>query len=147
MLAAVGCSGGSSQSTDPASTAGSSSTTTKAAGSDTASNSSSSDTSMKMDGSNGQMEGVVNQTVGYVQKGVYVDAAGKPLCPVLGHEVADVKDAQHTDYGGVRYYFCCSSCPGEFKDHTKAYAFKGKVVDGSSVVQPPKSGGKPAPKM
>lgn len=75
-------------------------------------------------GSGMAMNGVVNQEVGYVKNGVYVDKAGKPLCPVLGHEVASIKGAKFAIYKGVKYYFCCDSCPSEFAKHKDAYAYK-----------------------
>lgn len=91
-----------------------------------------------------KLQGIVNETVGYVKNGVYVDKSGKPLCPVMGHQVIDVKDADHKTVDGVTYYFCCDSCPKEFANHTKAYVFKGKVVKGNSVVQPPMTDGQSA---
>ncbi len=77
------------------------------------------------------MDGVMNQTVGFVKNGVYVDKAGKPLCPVLGHEVEDIKHAQFTVYKGVKYYFCCDSCPKEFAAHAAAYAAKSSANSAS----------------
>lgn len=87
------------------------------------------DSSQSMSTSSMAMDGVVNQEVGYVENGVYVDKAGKPLCPVLGHEVADIKGAKFTVYKGIKYYFCCDSCPGEFAKHKDAYAYKPPKVN------------------
>jgi YHS domain-containing protein len=49
--------------------------------------------------------------------------AGKPQtkCPVLGNPIN--KDI-YTDYQGKRIYFCCASCPQEFKKDPAKYMKK-----------------------
>ena len=80
---------------------------------------------MSSTGSNGKMMDQPPVIKGVVKDGVYVSAVdGKPLCPVDDDEIADVKGAEHTKYHGVTYYFCCNSCPVQFKAHPNLYAVK-----------------------
>ncbi|MFH0888440.1 MAG: YHS domain-containing protein [Planctomycetota bacterium] len=36
-------------------------------------------------------------------------------CPVMGSEVTVAKDTLAAEYKGKVYYFCCGSCPEQFK--------------------------------
>ena len=53
-------------------------------------------------------------------------AAGKPqtLCPVMGGEIDKSK---YVDYKGNRIYFCCDSCPEDFKKNPEKYLKKMKA--------------------
>lgn len=64
--------------------------------------------------------------VGMVRNAVYVAKDGKPLCPVQGDELATTKGAKFQVYKGVKYYFCCNTCPSLFAKNPAKYAFKGK---------------------
>ncbi|HZT43848.1 MAG TPA: YHS domain-containing protein [Chthonomonadaceae bacterium] len=69
---------------------------------------------------------------------VRADQAGSYTCPVEGDKIAKVTaDTPHADYKGVRYYFCCGSCPAEFNKEPAKYAkdSKGKVI-GMSLFDP-----------
>ena len=71
------------------------------------------------------MQDVPPTIKGTVKDGIYVSAVdGKPLCPVNDDEVANVKEAKFQVYKGVKYYFCCNSCPSAFKANPKKYAVK-----------------------
>ncbi|MBX3117447.1 MAG: YHS domain-containing protein [Fimbriimonadaceae bacterium] len=46
----------------------------------------------------------------------FTNDKGQILCPVMGTVVEDKSKAVgYQDYNGKRYYFCCGSCPDEFK--------------------------------
>lgn len=63
---------------------------------------------------------------GMVKDGVFVDKkTGKPVCPVLGTPVTPKTAYASTTYKGVKYYFCCGSCPGDFAMHKDKYAYHG----------------------
>jgi YHS domain-containing protein len=60
------------------------------------------------------------------------------VCPVMGDPI---NKEYFIDYKGNRIYFCCSSCPDEFKKDPEKYM---KKIRGSGVVleKTPKSGAK-----
>ena len=69
---------------------------------------------------------------------VRADEAGSFTCPVQGAKIDKVTaDTQHADYKGVRYYFCCGSCPTAFHKEPAKYVkdSKGKVI-GMSLFDP-----------
>lgn len=47
--------------------------------------------------------------------------SGKPICPVMGHEVEDPAEAAYSDYRGKRYYFCCPACKPKFDKNPRRY--------------------------
>jgi YHS domain-containing protein len=66
------------------------------------------------------------------------EAKGKPqtICPVMGDKI-DKK--YYTDYKGYRIYFCCASCPDEFKKDPEKYMKKLKE-SGVTLEKTPKKG-------
>jgi YHS domain-containing protein len=68
---------------------------------------------------------------------------GKPqtICPVMGDPI-DKK--YYVDYKGYRIYFCCSSCPDDFKKNPEKYI---KILKDSGVTleKAPKGHTKGAP--
>lgn len=62
--------------------------------------------------------------------GVRLSAADKvqTKCPVMGW---DIDKSRFVDYKGNRIYFCCASCPEEFKKNPEKYM---KKLNESGVV-------------
>lgn len=58
--------------------------------------------------------------------GAQADAKEKTRCPVIAGQWVNVKEAtakhMYADYKGKRYYFCCVSCPEEFRKNPAKYA-------------------------
>ncbi len=72
----------------------------------------------------------------FIPVAALADDAGSYSCPVLGSKVESItKDTLHSDYKGVRYYFCCGSCKPDFDKNPAKFLkdskTKGKVVGGS----------------
>ncbi len=42
-------------------------------------------------------------------------------CPVSGDLFTVTADSPHADYNGKTYYFCCASCPDDFKKDPAKY--------------------------
>lgn len=57
----------------------------------------------------------------------FTNEKGQALCPVTGDVVASTEKASFQDYNGKRYYFCCESCPPQFKASPDKYA-DGKAI-------------------
>lgn len=56
---------------------------------------------------------------------IYRNKDGKVACPVMGNAVASPDlSVGFQDYKGVRYYFCCGTCPEEFKKSPEKYIHK-----------------------
>jgi len=55
--------------------------------------------------------------------GIKLSAADKAQtkCPVMGW---DIDKSKFVDYKGSRVYFCCASCPEEFKKNPEKYMKK-----------------------
>jgi YHS domain-containing protein len=49
------------------------------------------------------------------------DAQGRYICPVSGDVVESISTAEHTEYQGKVYYFCCGDCPPKFKADPDKY--------------------------
>src|SRR5437660_1578490 len=68
------------------------------------------------------------------------EEAGSFTCPVLGSKVESVtKDTLHSDYKGVRYYFCCESCKPDFDKNQSKFLKDAKNKDnvgGMSIFDP-----------
>lgn len=53
----------------------------------------------------------------------FKNGEGKLVCPVMGDVVASPEEAAgHFDHGGLRYYFCCSSCEVAMRADPSRYA-------------------------
>jgi YHS domain-containing protein len=53
-----------------------------------------------------------------------------PICPVMGHELSNMK-GPYSDYNGVRYTYCCGDCKVAFEkapDKVAASLTKGKAA-------------------
>ena len=51
-------------------------------------------------------------------------------CPVMGTKLSAEKlPPAYRDYNGVRYYFCCGSCPAKFDSDPAKYASKVSASD------------------
>ncbi len=60
-----------------------------------------------------------------VVDGVFCNAEGKPLCPVMNQVVESEADAVEViEHEGVKYYICCAGCPDKFKADPAKYAIK-----------------------
>ncbi|HLK14382.1 MAG TPA: YHS domain-containing protein [Fimbriimonadaceae bacterium] len=59
---------------------------------------------------------------GIVRDGLYVNAAGVPLCPVTGAPIAKGEEVGKAVYRGVEYHFCCAGCPDDFKANPAKFA-------------------------
>ncbi len=64
-------------------------------------------------------------TAGIVMTGISLDAQKKgkaqTICPVMGDPI---NKKYYVDYKGYRIYFCCSSCPEDFKKNPGKYMKK-----------------------
>lgn len=64
-------------------------------------------------------------SAGLVMTGITADARkqgkAQTLCPVMGDPI---NRKFYVDYKGYRIYFCCSSCPEEFKKNPEKYMKK-----------------------
>lgn len=45
----------------------------------------------------------------------------KAVCPVMKNELTVSKDTDAAEYKGKTYFFCCASCPPEFKKNPEKY--------------------------
>lgn len=53
------------------------------------------------------------------------DDQGRLICPVMGTVIASEDKAFDShDHNGVRHYFCCASCPDQFKADPEKYLQK-----------------------
>ncbi len=60
-----------------------------------------------------------------VVDGVFCNAEGKPLCPVMNSVVESEADAVEViEHEGVKYFICCAGCPDKFKADPAKYAIK-----------------------
>ncbi|GMV87835.1 MAG: hypothetical protein AMXMBFR81_07660 [Chthonomonas sp.] len=60
-----------------------------------------------------------------VVDGVFCNAEGKPICPVMNSVVESEADAVEViEHEGVKYYICCAGCPDKFKADPAKYAIK-----------------------
>lgn len=54
---------------------------------------------------------------------------GELVCPVSGDVIPSKESASgFEDYKGKRYYFCCASCPPQFKENPEKFA-EGKAIE------------------
>ncbi len=52
------------------------------------------------------------------------------VCPVMGTKLSSEKlPPYYRDHNGVRYYFCCGSCPAKFDEDPAKYASKVAAED------------------
>lgn len=58
----------------------------------------------------------------------FTNEKGELVCPVSGDVIPSKESAAgFEDYKGKRYYFCCASCPPQFKEHPEKFA-EGKAI-------------------
>ena len=54
------------------------------------------------------------------------ESAKEVRCPVMGSVVKDPSTAQHSEYKGHTYYFCCAGCKPLFDANPEKYVGKQK---------------------
>ncbi|MGL1863782.1 MAG: hypothetical protein OCC46_14760 [Pseudodesulfovibrio sp.] len=52
-------------------------------------------------------------TLPFMESGANAAPGNQKLCPVMGFEITK---ELFTDFDGKRIFFCCSSCPPDFKE-------------------------------
>lgn len=53
----------------------------------------------------------------------FTNEKGEIICPVMKTVISSKEEAfGKTEYDGKTYYFCCGSCPEEFKNNPEKYA-------------------------
>lgn len=85
-------------------------------------------------------------TAGLFMTGIIMDKAvaaekkvkAQTICPVMGDPI---NKKFFVDYKGYRIYFCCSSCPEEFKKNPEKYMKKLRE-SGVTLEKAPKTGAK-----
>lgn len=63
-------------------------------------------------------------TTSWMEKSVEASPGNQTLCPAMGFEI---NKELFTDYEAKRIYFCCPSCPPEFKKTPDTYMAKMKA--------------------
>ena len=77
--------------------------------------------------------GVVLAAAGCGPEAVYANSEGTAICPVTGYEIPNTETAiGHQDLDGVRYYFCCSSCPESFEKDPEMHLEKRAEEEGGN---------------